>query len=180
MKHYIALFRGINVGGKNLLPMKDLKAIMDSAGCRDIQTYIQSGNAVFGWEGDSVDTLKTELQDRIEAEKGFRPTIHILSAEAYLEIIAENPYDELDVDPKTVHINFLITPATNADMDGIKTLCAPSEHFTLTNRAFFLHAPDGIGRSKLAAKLESLLGVEATGRNLRTVNMLKDMLAKTP
>ena len=176
MKHYIALFRGINVGGKNLLPMKDLKPIMQDAGCRDIQTYIQSGNVIFAWDGNDTNSLKTDLQDRITASKGFQPNIHILDAETFMKIVDSNPYAGLDTDPKTVHVNFLLMPASQPNIPKIDEIAAPTEQYTLTDDAFFLHAPDGIGRSKLATKLEQLLEVEATGRNLRTVNKLRDML----
>jgi len=176
MNQFIALFRGINVGGKHLLPMAELKSNMEANGCAGVKTYIQSGNAVFSWSDDNVDTLASTIKDGIEAAKGFRPNIYILSASDFDDITAQNPYTDIDADPKTVHVNFLLEAARDANIDAINGLCAPTEQYKLTDCAFFLHAPDGIGRSKLVAKLEQHLGVEITGRNLRTINKLTDML----
>jgi len=176
MNKFIALFRGINVGGKHVLPMAELNVIMEENGCVDVKTYIQSGNAVFSWSGDDVAALASTIKDGIEGAKGFRPNIHILSASDFDEIASQNPYADIDADPKTVHINFLLEPTRDANIDAIEGLRAPTEQYELTERAFFLHAPDGIGRSKLVAKLEQHLGIEITGRNLRTVNKLTDML----
>ena len=176
MNQFIALFRGINVGGKHLLPMAELKSIMEANGCMGVRTYIQSGNAVFSWNGDDVIALVSTIRAGIEAAKGFRPNIHILSASDFDDITAQNPYGDIDADPKTVHVNFLLEPAIDANTDAIEGLRAPTEQYELTDSAFFLHAPDGIGRSKLVAKLEQHLGVEITGRNLRTINKLAVML----
>ena len=176
MSAYLALFRGINVGGKNLLPMKELTSMMASIGCGSARTYIQSGNAVFTYDGD-MKHLSAQLSDVIEQQKGFRPNIHILSASDFKHIAAQNPYTGMDADPKTVHINFLISPAEKANLPAIKELQTETEQFELTRQAFFLYAPDGIGRSKLVAKLEQLLGVPITGRNLRTIKKLGEMLS---
>ncbi len=177
MKTYIALFRGINVGGNNVLPMKELVSMMEALGCASVKTYIQSGNAVFTYDGD-IKNLNDQLTSEIEQQKSFHPNIHILTKDEFKRIALQNPYAEIETDPKTVHVNFLLTPAVDANLAKIEELQADTEQFKLTDDAFFLHAPDGIGRSKLVAKLEKLLGVPITGRNLRTVNKLSELLHK--
>jgi uncharacterized protein (DUF1697 family) len=175
MKIYLALFRGINVGGNNMLPMKELISIMQALDCASVKTYIQSGNVVFTY-GNDIETFNNNLAITIEQKKGFRPNIHILTIDEFNHIASQNPYAGIDTDLKTVHINYLLNPAINANLPSIEDLRAETEQFTLTDDAFFLYAPDGIGRSKLVAKLEKLLGVPITGRNLRTVNKLSELL----
>jgi len=169
MTIWIALLRGINVGGNNLLPMKDLRALLESAGLMQVRTHIQSGNCVF--ETGEIDprALEQLIADAIDGAFGFRPNVLVLSADNFAAALAANPYPEGLDDPKTVHFSFLAEPASNADLPALEALRAESERFHLTGEVFYLHAPDGIGRSKLAAQVERHLGVAATARNLRSV-----------
>lgn len=171
---YIALLRGINVGGHNKLPMAELRTFLSAAGFTDVQTYIQSGNVVFSAE-QMPDELAELIAGEIERAFGFRPQVMVLTAEALQAALAANPYPQAADDPKTLHLYFLKQPATEADVTGMEALKADSEAFTLTDQALYLYAPYGIGRSKLAEKAERLLGVPATARNLRTVMKLAEM-----
>jgi uncharacterized protein (DUF1697 family) len=87
-----------------------------------------------------------------------------------------NPYPEADEEPKSVHLYFLAGDPAEADIAGLEAVRAPAERFHLEGGVFYLHAPDGVGRSKLAAKAERLLGVSATARNWRTVTKLREMV----
>ena len=120
MQTWIALLRGINVGGRNTMPMAALATTLESAGCRSVRTYIQSGNVVFTSSSRSK--------------------------------------------PKSPDIN------------GITKLAISSERFQLIDSVFYLHAPDGFGRSKLAAGAERKLGVPLTVRNYTTIHNLSEML----
>ena len=74
MKTYIALFRGINVGGTNVLPMKDLVALLENIGSQNVKTYIQSGNAVFQSEEENASLLSNKIRAAIKKSHGFEPT----------------------------------------------------------------------------------------------------------
>lgn len=177
MQSFVALLRGINVGGNNILPMKDLRALLSDLGCDDVATYIQSGNAVFRYAGDAA-AISRDLSKAIESAFAFKPVILVLPAAAFAATAAENPYAAKAADPKHVHISFLSTPADGADLARMKELASDDEEFELTDRGFYLHAPQGIGRSKLAASSEKCLGVAATARNGRSVGKLLEMLEK--
>ena len=110
----VLLLQGINVGGRNRLPMADQRALLTELGFKDLQTHIQSGNAVFPIPG-----------------------------------------------------GFLHRPAKPLRLQALHALAAPDERFALSDEAFCLHAPSGIGRSRLAARAETLLGVPMTMRNQR-------------
>lgn len=178
MACWIALLRGINVGGHNRLPMKDLVDCLEAAGCSDVSTYIQSGNAVFRHTGLDSAELSGRIGKIIVNAHGFEPRVLVLPVAEFEKVRAANPFPEAIDDPRTLHVAFLADRAEAADFGAMQSCAAASESFALTDSAFYLHAPDGIGRSKLAAKVEQLLGVEATSRNWRTVSKLAE-LAKT-
>lgn len=168
----IAFFRGINVGGRNLLPMRDLRALLESVGCSDVKTYIQSGNVVFSHPDRDDPLLARKFCAAIEAKCHFLPEVMLLSARELQRAISANPFPGAMDDPKTLHLSFLASTPDQPDLERLEALKAASEAFHLADRVFYLHAPEGIGRSKLAQRVERLLGVPATGRNWRTVTRI--------
>jgi uncharacterized protein (DUF1697 family) len=175
MKTYIALFRGINVGGKNKLAMEDLVATLENAGARDVATYIQSGNAVFRSEEKDASSLSDRISAAIEESHGFEPQVLVPGSDELERAVRSNPFPEAESDPKTLHLYFTVTSPENPDLEGLEGIRSDRERFVLGQDVFYLHAPDGIGRSKLAANAERLLGVPATARNWRTVLKVADM-----
>ena len=175
MNTYIALFRGINVGGNNILPMKALVTILESLGCQNVKTYIQSGNVAFRHPEGQKNVLKENIGNAIDTRHGFKPHILLLDQTEFKNAVTQNPYP-VD-DGKALHVFFLATKAENPDLNALEALKTPTESFTLTQSCFYLHAPDGIGRSKLATKVEKTLGVPATARNWNTVDKLNTMIA---
>lgn len=170
----VALLRGINVGGHNKLPMAEFRALLEELGCRNVATYIQSGNALF--EHDAIDGLSGCISDAIEKKFGFRPPILLIGANDFTRVVDENPFADDDIEAKFIHIAFLLSPAEKADFARIESLLGANERYELTDLAFYLSAPDGIARSKLAADIEKCLGVSATARNWRSVGKLSEML----
>jgi uncharacterized protein (DUF1697 family) len=172
---YVALLRGINVGGNSSLPMKELVATLEETGAQKVRTYIQSGNAVFeSAEKDSA-RLSRQLSAEIKKRRGFEPYVHILTLETLAKAIAENPFPEAVIDPASLHLGFLASSPKNPDLEKLSGLKKESERFQLTESVFYLHAPEGVGRSKLAASSERLLGVPMTDRNWRTVRKVMEM-----
>lgn len=172
MKTYVALFRGINVGGKNTLPMKELVAILEDLGAEGVRTYIQSGNAVFQHEPGRIRDLAARIAAEVEKTRDFAPRVLVLEASDVAAAAASNPFPEAESVPKSLHLFFLESPPISPDLDSLAAIRTPTERFHLSDRVFYLHAPAGIGRSKLAARVESALGVAATGRNWRTVGKI--------
>lgn len=174
MEIYIALFRGINVGGKNLLSMKELKDFCISLGLIDARTYIQSGNLVFKSPEKNKSALKEKLRSIIEREKGFAPELILLSVEEWKKAIRNCPYALTR--GKSLHGYFLQRCPENPDLDRLKRLRGERESFLLNGFVFYLHAPDGIGRSRMAAAVESALGVPVTARNGNSLLKISAML----
>ena len=169
MNVYIAFFRAINVGGKNSLPMKSLVAILEGMGAAKIKTYIQSGNVVFQSAEKSPAHLSSQLVAKIKKHHGFEPLTLVLGLKALQKACADNPYPEAEADPKSLHLGFLAAKPVRPDIDKLSSLKKESERFHLSDGVFYLHAPEGVGKSKLAASAEKLLGVAMTDRNWRTV-----------
>lgn len=176
MNTYIALFRGINVGGNHILPMKKLKALLTDLGFQNPQTYIQSGNVVFQSTSENLTELSDKISSRIHSDFGFKPRVLLIEPEQFRTAVASNPFPGAEDDPKTLHLYFLSEIPSRPDMETMENIRKQSENIHLDGNIFYLFAPEGIGRSKLAEKAERLLGVPATSRNWRTVNKILEMI----
>ena len=175
MNTYIALLRGINVGGNHKLPMKELVSILEEIGFEDAATYIQSGNAVFRSKRKSAPRISKQIGAAIKEKRGFEPRVHVIGLDELQQAMASNPYPDAEEEPKTLHLGFLEHNPKDADLDAMDELSAANESFSISGCMFYLHAPDGIGRSKLADKAERLLGVSMTLRNWRTVTKVCEL-----
>ena len=175
MNTYIALLRGINVGGNNKLPMRELKDVLAGLGLHDVKTYIQSGNVVFQSDSDNTADLAERMRAAISKSHGFAPNVLLLDVDEFENAMASNPFPEGEAEPKTLHLYFLASTPENPDLPKLDGLKKANERFQLNNKVFYLHAPDGIGRSKLAERVEKTLGVAATARNWRSVGKIMEM-----
>lgn len=175
MKTYILLLRGINVGGRNALPMKELIALLEDLGCRNVRTYIQSGNVVVQ-TSKNASNLSKQVRAKVKEHHGFEPCVLILDMQDFERAIAANPFPEAKSDPTGLHFGFLDSMPSKPDLKKLEDLKMKSERFQLIDKVFYLHAPDGVGRSKLAANSERLLGSSMTDRNWRTVSKLRDIV----
>ena len=176
MQTWIALLRGINVGGKNILPMKELATLLEGLDCEAVKTYIQSGNVVFKHNSRKPDQLQKDIQSSIEKSFGFEPKVLLLKEDNFNEVLNKNPFPEAIEDPKSLHVFFLVKKTTKPDLEKLESLKNETERFVLLDNSFFLHAPDGVGRSKLFEKVEKALGVSVTARNWRTVQKISDLI----
>jgi uncharacterized protein (DUF1697 family) len=175
MNTYIALFRGINVGGNNILPMLDLVAVLEDIGLNNIKTYIQSGNVVFQSKKINIVELLQKICTAIKELRGFVVEVIILDINELKYAISSNPFTEIETEPNTVHFFFLSSSPENPNLN-LESIKKDSEQFKLIDKVFYLYAPEGIGRSKIAMKIEQILGVTVTARNWRTVSKIMKMV----
>jgi len=178
MRTYIALLRGINVGGKNILPMSELVKRLEGLGLQHVKTYIQSGNVVFQSIRNPETEIAGQIRQAIQKSHGFAPNTLVMSLAEFKEAIDNNPFREMVGEPKTLQLYFLVTEPHSPNLDTLAEIKQESERFHLKGKVFYLLAPDGIGRSKLATRIEKTLGVAATARNWRTVNQIYEMATK--
>ncbi|MFF7448054.1 MULTISPECIES: DUF1697 domain-containing protein [unclassified Streptomyces] len=175
---YAALLRGINVGGAKKVPMAELRALMEGLGHADVRTYLQSGQAVFTSGHGDAESLAAELTAAIEERFGFSVSV-IVRDHAYLAAIADHcPFPAAELEGKQLHVTYFSAPVDAERFAGIDQAAFLPEEFRLGDRALYLYAPDGLGRSKLAeqlAKPRVNKGLIATTRNWNTVVKLVEM-----
>ncbi|MFD3497220.1 DUF1697 domain-containing protein [Streptomyces sp. NPDC058678] len=176
---YAALLRGINVGGAKKVPMADLRTLMaEGLGYEDVRSYLQSGQAVFASDHGDEESLAAELAGAIEKRFGFAVDV-IVRDHAYLKAIADDcPFPAAELEAKQLHVTYFSTPVDPERFLEIDRAAYLPEEFRLGDRALYLYAPDGLGRSKLAVHLSKPRlnkGLIATSRNWNTVVKLVEM-----
>lgn len=147
------------------MPMKSLVSLLEGLGARNVETYIQSGNAVFQSEETDASLLSKGISAAIAERHGFEPRIFLMEPEDMKRAVERNPFPEAESEPKSLHLFFPASPPENPDFDALERVKVERERFALDGGVFYLHAPGGIGRSKLAANVEKTLGVPTTARN---------------
>jgi uncharacterized protein (DUF1697 family) len=177
LKH-VALLRGINVGGKNLLPMKDLAAMFVAAECADVVTYIQSGNVVFRAEGKVVAGLGAEIANQIETRFGLRVPVVLRTAAEINAVIRGNPFLKAGVSEETLHVCFLADQPGKDLVAGLDAGRSAPDVFAVVGREIYMQLVNGVSGTKLTnAYFDSKLKTVSTIRNWRTVLKLAEMLA---
>jgi len=168
---YIALLRGVNVGGRRE-PMKDLKNCFESLGCADVRTYIQSGNVVFEHSHESTPALVRRVEGKISNAFGFQIQTILRTKEALSEIVDAFPFSRAE--EERTHVTFLASRSARLSAGSLEAARSKSEKLVISGREVYLYCPDGYGVTKLSNSfLEKQSGVPATTRNWRTVLTLK-------
>ena len=174
---YLALLRGINVGGKNKLPMADLRSLFADAGCRDVQTYIQSGNVLFRAEPAAVASLPDLLAARIAARFGYRVPVLLRTVQELGDVVGNNPFIAAGAAEDALHVLFLAGEPGVRAVAALDPDCSPPDAFAVHGREVYLHLPNGAGRTKLTTGyFDTKLATISTGRNWRTVTTLLAMM----
>ena len=181
MASHVALLRGINVGGRNKVPMAELREVVTSLGHTGVTTYIQSGNVMFTTEETDTATLAADLEAAITAKFGITSAVVVLSRDELARILSDNPYPTDE--PKRVHVVFLGAEPSQELLDRIRAAESAAaakgsrDTFTAIGNALFLHTPDGYGNSELSEALFRIVGtgkyqLAATARNWSTATTL--------
>lgn len=175
---YAALLRGINVGGNRKVPMAELRALMEGLGHEGVRTHLQSGQAVFTSGHGDEESLAAELAGAVERHFGFGVDV-IVRDHAYVRAVVDAcPFPAGALEPKQLHVTYFSAPVTPERFAEIDPAAYLPEEFRLGDRALYLYAPDGLGRSRLAehlAKPRINKGVVATTRNWNTVTKLVEL-----
>jgi len=182
MPTYVALLRGINVGGRNKVAMADLRQLAESLGHADVATYIQSGNLVFTSPKADTGALAGTLEQEITQRLGVTSAVVVLSRSELAQAIADNPFPD-EPDPRRVHAVFRQDDRSPEAIQAVAALqqksraAGSADEAVIVGRTLFLHTPEGFGRSDLAAQLfRSSTQAAGTARNWATVTKLMAML----
>lgn len=183
MKVHIALLRGINVGGNNIIKMAELKALFDQIGLVGAKTYIQSGNVLFK-SNEEEDQLIQKIQKGIEDAFGFKISVIVRTAEALDQILANCPFSEEQIAVakkasagESLYVSLLSEAPKPEKATQLDVYADSNNQFCISGRDIYLLFSDGISQSKLANKLQ-LIDLPMTVRNWNTLGKLSELAHK--
>ena len=172
MKRYIALLRGINVGGHKKLKMTDLKLLFEDLGFENVTTYIQSGNVVFS--AKDGENLEAKISKEIEKRFGWEVSVLVKTAHELTKILKDCPFDKAK--KAEAYFMLLATPPKTEFMEALANLSYPEEEFVITPECVYISYKNGAGKAKLNNNFfEKKLQVTATTRNFRTLAKLVEL-----
>lgn len=170
MTRYVALLRGINVGGHKKVAMGDLREALGALGYEDVETYLQSGNAVFTTDTTDPDALAGGIEEELRSRLGMDVKVLARTAAELAQVVERNPFPEGTTEPKKLHVAFLSAAPDGERVAALDPTPFQPDELRLGDRAVYLWYPNGYGRTKLTNDvLERKLGVTATTRNWNTV-----------
>lgn len=176
MATFVALLRGINVSGKNKLPMAELRAATESAGFDNVRTYVQSGNLIVDAPG-TAKTVASRIHDLIEAEFGFDIPVIVRTAKQWSTIAESNPYTERGTEPGQWYVAFVDRRTRADDAKSLDTIKLGDDTYVLSGTEIYLDLVSGAGRTKLTNNsIEARLKTSVTTRNWRTVGKILELL----
>jgi uncharacterized protein (DUF1697 family) len=168
---HVALLRGINMGGRACLPMRDLIAIFEANGATNVRTYIQSGNVVF--TSPAPEPLVVAVTAQIASQFGYPGRIVLRSAEELRQAYAANPFAQPGVPKDLLHVYFLADRPTQAAIASLDAAHSPGDSFAVIRREVYLQLPNGMARTRLTnAYFDSRLKTVSTARNWKSVRAL--------
>lgn len=174
---HLALLRGINVGGKNKLPMKELLELFAGAGCKDARAYIQSGNVIFNAPSSLAARIPGTVAKSIAERYGYRTPVVLRTAAQLGDVVRANPFLKSGAAVDKLHVMFLLDEPEADAIAKLDPERSPPDEFIVRGREIYLHLPNGVGTSKLNnAYFDSKLKTVSTGRNWRTVGTLLEMM----
>lgn len=177
---HVALLRGINVGGKHMIPMADLAGMFTAAGCESVTTYIQSGNVLFAAPDGLAARLPGLVGSSIQRTFGFTPDIILRSAGELQRLAEKHPFLTPDSGPALFHVGFLGEAPAARLIKALDPDRSPGDRFVVRGCELFVHYGTGAGKTRLtSAYFDSTLQTTSTFRNWRTVLKLAE-LTRTP
>ena len=175
MQPYIAMLRGINVSGQKKIKMADFKKHLQQLNFKDVQTYIQSGNAVFKNKKSTPKALEEKIAKKILDEYGFEVSVIVKNPEELRNVLKNNPFVK-DKDLNRLYVTFLSDEPKQDNLKKLKGIDQGPEEYVLKGKIIYGYAPHGYGKAKMSNNFfENKLKVTATTRNWKTVNKLADM-----
>ncbi len=181
MTRLVALLRGINVGGNKRVAMADLRSLLTDAGYRDVETLLQSGNALLTVDDDphDPDAVAATIEAAILARLGLSVAVLVRTGADLGRVIAANPLPDGVAEPSKLHVAFLSGDPAPGRFDTIDQDRFAPDVIRLGERALYVWYRDGAGRSRLTNDvIERRLGVTSTSRNWNTVTKLADLAAR--
>jgi uncharacterized protein (DUF1697 family) len=175
----ISMLRGVNVGGHHLIRMGVLKALCESLGLRNVQTYLQSGNVIFATNERDLDRLALAIENAIEQRCGFRCDVILRTTAELRDVILASPFAARQgIHPGKLAVIFLAEDPGQEAHDKVLALKIEPEELRMAVREYYIYFPFGMGQSKAPAAIAKALKVSGTGRNWNSVTKILEMAEK--
>lgn len=173
---YISLLRGINIGGKNIIRMAELRKSIERIGFCKVTTFIQSGNIIFDADISSTDRISEQISELIIREFGLNIQVLTITPDYLERVVEEVPFSGEELD-KSCCLFLSDSPETIPE-DKIDKYAVNNEKYFYRNRCIYLFCPRGYGRTKLNnIFFEKLLKTTSTARNWKTTTRLLELSA---
>lgn len=175
MKPYIVLLRAINVSGKNIIKMAELRVFFESLNFKNVKTYIQTGNIIFQTEEISIDILTKKISEELEKFLTYHVSVFIRTPEQLEKIITDIPFDKINENEK-LYISFLSELPTVKLQEELNKYNNDVDSYKIIDNQVYILCRKNYGESLFSNSfLEKKLSVKATTRNINTVNKLLNM-----
>ena len=174
---YIALLRGINVGGHKIIKMDQLRKALEGMGFADVATYVQSGNVIFKTSVKMAQGLSKKIEDLLLREFSMSVPVIVRTSEEIATVLKNNPFlKQSGIETSKLHVTFLSQAPEKTAVERLDSIAAGADRFRCCGQEIYLYCPNGLGGTKLSINLfEKMLSVGATTRNWNTVNALYEM-----
>ena len=180
MTAYVALLRGINVGGRQKVAMSGLRALLESLGHEGVRTYLQSGDSVFTSPRGKPEQLAREIEEAIARDLTLDVRVLVRTCDELAATVAANPFPEAVAEPSRLLVVFLSADPPADRLAALDSARFAPDEFRVGDRVIYARYPEGMGRSKLAGELtDRRLGVVATARNWSTVTKLLELASES-
>jgi uncharacterized protein (DUF1697 family) len=177
MSVIISMLRGVNLLSHNRIKMDALRALYESLGFRDAQTYVVSGNVVFRTKARNLTALAKRIENAIERSFGFRPRVILRTTSDIKDVVARNPFrTRRGIEPSKLLVTFLESHPAAEALEQVLKIKADPEELHIDGREVYIYFPNGMGRSKLSwVTVEKKLKISGTGRNWNSVTKLLEI-----
>jgi uncharacterized protein (DUF1697 family) len=177
MTKYLALLRGINVSGHNMIKMDALKKMLENMGFQNVETYIQSGNVFFESEEENAAGIGFKIKQEISKVFGYDVPVIMVSKTDLELCFKNNPYlKEKECDIKKLYVAFISKELTAAAINDLKISNFKPDEAAIDSYRIYIKYAIGAGKTNLDQKyIEKKLNVVATIRNWNSVTKLLEM-----
>ncbi len=169
---YVALLRGINVGG-HIVKMDRLRVLFEELGLNNVETFIASGNVIFDAPAKATAPLERRIEAHLHEALGYAVATHVRPLAAMADVATNHPFQGATEEGHALYVGFVAETITRESAKQLETVQTPIDFFHANDRELYWLCHKTISETKVSYKsLEKVIGMQATFRNVNTVRRL--------
>jgi uncharacterized protein (DUF1697 family) len=173
---FVALLRGINVGGSAVMKMTDVKKQFEEAGLSDVKTYIQSGNVIFTSPEKDISKISLKLKKQFQKSFNHRGEIFIFTPQELKTAFAHCPFEpEKNEEKQLCHLMFLSDKPGRQYVDKLMAMSGEEYSFAVYDKVLYYAYPREIAGRRRNINFEKVLGVTGTARSWKVISKLIEL-----